>query len=114
MPQPITWVILAVVIIFALVALVIIAQFFNLWFQAFLSGASVSFIDLIGMKFRKVDPRIIVLNRIQAVKAGLNVTTKELETHLLAGGRVPLVIRALIAADRAKIELGFNTACAIG
>ncbi|MCL4199123.1 MAG: flotillin-like protein FloA [Phycisphaerales bacterium] len=113
MPQPITWVILAVVIIFALVALVIIAQFFNLWFQAFLSGASVSFIDLIGMKFRKVDPRIIVLNRIQAVKAGLNVTTKELETHLLAGGRVPLVIRALIAADRAKIELGFNTACAI-
>ncbi len=113
MPPVITWVILAVVIIFALVALVVIAQFFNLWFQAFLSGASVSFIDLIGMKFRKVDPRIIVLNRIQAVKAGLNVTTKELETHYLAGGRVPLVIRALIAADRAKIDLGFNTACAI-
>ncbi len=109
----ITWVVVGVVVIIALVALVVIAQFFNLWFQAFLSGASVSFIDLIGMKFRKVDPRIIVLNRIQAVKAGLNVTTKELETHLLAGGRVPLVIRALIAADRAKIELGFNTACAI-
>ena len=65
-------------ILIAIVALVIIGQFFNLWFQAFLSGAPVSFIDLVGMKFRKVDPRIIVLNRIQAVKAGLNVTTKEL------------------------------------
>ncbi|MCC6909274.1 MAG: flotillin-like protein FloA [Phycisphaerales bacterium] len=107
------WVVLGVVVIFSIVVLVIIGQFFNLWFQAFLSGASVSFIDLVGMKFRKVDPRIIVLNRIQAVKAGLNVTTKELETHYLAGGRVPLVIRALIAADRAKIDLGFNTACAI-
>jgi len=113
MSEVITYVVIGVVVIFAIVALVIVAQFFNLWFQAFLSGASVSFVDLIGMKFRKVDPRIIVLNRIQAVKAGLNVTTKELETHLLAGGRVPLVIRALIAADRAKIELGFNTACAI-
>ncbi len=111
--EVIIWIGVAVGVIVALVALVIIGQFFNLWFQAFLSGAPVSFIDLVGMKFRKVDPRIIVLNRIQAVKAGLNVTTKELETHYLAGGRVPLVIRALIAADRAKIELGFNTACAI-
>ncbi len=111
--EVITWIGVAIVVIVALVALVIIGQFFNLWFQAFLSGAPVSFIDLVGMKFRKVDPRIIVLNRIQAVKAGLNVSTKELETHYLSGGRVPLVIRALIAADRAKIELGYNTACAI-
>ncbi len=112
-PNIVTYVIVAVVVIIAIVAVVIIGQFFNLWFQAFLSGAPVSFIDLVGMKFRKVDPRIIVLNRIQAVKAGLNVSTKELETHYLSGGRVPLVIRALIAADRAKIELGYNTACAI-
>jgi len=112
-PNIVTYVIVAVVVIIAIVAVVIIGQFFNLWFQAFLSGAPVSFVDLVGMKFRKVDPRIIVLNRIQAVKAGLNVSTKELETHYLSGGRVPLVIRALIAADRAKIELGYNTACAI-
>ena len=112
-PNIVTYVITAIVVIIAIVAVVIIGQFFNLWFQAFLSGAPVSFIDLVGMKFRKVDPRIIVLNRIQAVKAGLNVSTKELETHYLSGGRVPLVIRALIAADRAKIELGYNTACAI-
>lgn len=112
-PNIVTYVIVAVVVIIAIVAVVIIGQFFNLWFQAFLSGAPVSFVDLVGMKFRKVDPRIIVLNRIQAMKAGLNISTKELETHYLSGGRVPQVIRALIAADKAKIELGFNTACAI-
>lgn len=104
---------IGVVVIVVLVALVIMAQFFNLWLQAFLSGAAVSFFELIGMKFRKVDPRVIVLNRIQAVKAGLDLGTTELETHYLSGGRVPLVIRALIAADKANIALKFQTACAI-
>jgi uncharacterized protein YqfA (UPF0365 family) len=107
------WVGIVIAVIVVLVIMVIMAQFFNLWFQAFLSGAPVSFLELVGMKFRKVDPRVIVLNRIQAVKAGLNIGTKDLETHYLAGGRVPLVIRSLIAADRAKIALEFLTACAI-
>jgi uncharacterized protein YqfA (UPF0365 family) len=107
------WVGVVIAVIVVLVIMVIMAQFFNLWFQAFLSGAPVSFLELVGMKFRKVDPRVIVLNRIQAVKAGLNIGTKDLETHYLAGGRVPLVIRSLIAADRAKIALEFLTACAI-
>ncbi|MFG0313720.1 MAG: flotillin-like protein FloA, partial [Phycisphaerales bacterium] len=81
--------------------------------QALFSGAKVSFFELIGMKFRKVDPRIIVYSRIRAVKAGVDLSTSQLETHYLAGGRVPSVINALIAADRAKIELPFDTACAI-
>ena len=96
-----------------LVVLFILAQFFNLWIQALFSGAKVSFFELIGMRFRKVDPRIIVYSRIRAVKAGVDLSTSELETHYLAGGRVPSVINALIAADRAKIELPFRTACAI-
>jgi uncharacterized protein YqfA (UPF0365 family) len=96
-----------------LVVLFVLAQFFNLWIQALFSGAKVSFFELIGMRFRKVDPRIIVYSRIRAVKAGVDLSTSELETHYLAGGRVPSVINALIAADRAKIELPFRTACAI-
>ncbi|MFG0276025.1 MAG: flotillin-like protein FloA [Phycisphaerales bacterium] len=96
-----------------LVLLFILAQFFNLWIQALFSGAKVSFFELIGMKFRKVDPRIIVYSRIRAVKAGVDLSTSQLETHYLAGGRVPSVINALIAADRAKIALPFDTACAI-
>jgi uncharacterized protein YqfA (UPF0365 family) len=69
--------------------------------------------ELIGMKFRKVDARSIVLSKIRAVKAGLDITTNDLETHYLAGGRVQNVISSLIAADRARIDLGYKTACAI-
>jgi uncharacterized protein YqfA (UPF0365 family) len=97
-----------------LVILAILAQFFGLWLQAFMSRAEVALADLIGMRLRKVDARIVVLSKIRAVKAGLDIiTTNDLETHYLAGGHVPSVINALIAADRAKIELPWKTACAI-
>jgi len=107
---------IGLIIVAALVALVLIAvmaNFFNLWLQALFSGAKVSFFDLIGMRLRKVDPRVIVISRIKAFKAGLSVPTNDLEAHYLAGGRVPAVVNALIAADRARIELDWKTACAI-
>ncbi|MFP4144634.1 MAG: flotillin-like protein FloA [Phycisphaeraceae bacterium] len=88
-------------------------QYFNIWLQARLSRAPVGFFELIGMRFRKVDPRTIVLSRIQAIKAGLDVTTAQLETHYLARGNVPRVVTALIAADRAKITLPWDVATAI-
>ena len=112
------WAILGIVIAVggALLLLFIfglVLSYINLWVQALFSGARVAFLDLIGMRFRKVDPRTIVLSRIQAVKAGLSISTNQLETHYLARGDVPRVVRALIAADRAKIELPWETACAI-
>ncbi|HEX7010872.1 MAG TPA: flotillin-like protein FloA [Phycisphaeraceae bacterium] len=97
----------------ALFFVLFVLKYANLWLQATLSGAHVGFLDLIGMQFRKVDPRVIVLSRIRAVKAGLSISTAQLETHYLAGGRVPTVVTALIAADRAKIDLPWDTACAI-
>jgi len=101
-------------VVVMLVILAILFQFFGLWLQAFMSRAEVSLADLIGMRLRKVDARIVVLSKIRAVKAGLGIiTTNDLETHYLAGGHVPSVINALIAADRAKIELPWKTACAI-
>ena len=109
----ITIAVIAVVVLIAFIFLVLVGQYFNLWLQATLSNARVSFWDLIGMRFRKVDPRAIVLSRIRAVKAGLNISTSQLETHYLSGGRVPTVVTALIAADRAKIDLPWDTACAI-
>ncbi len=113
MSTPVIVAIAIVVGIIALFIFVFVLQFLNLYIQAWFSGAKVSLLDLIGMKFRKVDPKTIVFARIRAVKAGLDVPTAQLETHYLSGGRVPSVISALIAADRAKIELLFDTACAI-
>lgn len=109
-------VVYAIVIIVALFVLIfggLALRFINLWVQALLSGAHVGLAELIGMWLRKVDPRIIVLARIRAVKAGLPVATSQLETHYLAGGHVNSVVNALIAAHRAKIQLPWDTACAI-
>lgn len=105
--------VLVIVAIIVLIILLFMIQYFNLWLQAMLSGARVGFMDLIGMRFRKVQPQVIVLSRIRAVKAGIDLSTNALETHYLAGGNVPRVTNALIAADRAKIDLPWNTACAI-
>lgn len=102
-----------VVIIVLLAVLAVVGQFFGLWLQAFMSRAGVSFADLIGMSLRKVSNKVIVLSRIRAVKSGLDISVNEMETHYLAGGRVPNIIDALIAADRARITLPWKTACAI-
>jgi uncharacterized protein YqfA (UPF0365 family) len=75
--------------------------------------AHVSFGTLIGMRLRKVSAGLIVDARIMCVKAGLSVSTNDLETHFLAGGNVLLVVKALIAADKANIPLSFQKAAAI-
>jgi len=107
------WALILVLGVFAVVFFVFVAQYLGLWIQAMVSGARVGLINLVAMRFRKVKPPVIVHTRIQAVKAGLEISTNQLETHFLAGGDVRNVVNALIAADRAKIELPYDTACAI-
>jgi uncharacterized protein YqfA (UPF0365 family) len=85
----------------------------NLWLTAIFSGVSINLFTLVFMRIRRVPPRLIVESIITATKAGLKITTDELETHFLAGGNVPLVIRALISAEKANIGLGFKQATAI-
>lgn len=101
----------------ALFGFIIFAKYFQLWIQAATSGADVKLRDLIFMTFRKVNPQIIVRSKIMAVQAGLTdrdgLTTRSLESHYLAGGNVPNVVRALIAATRAEIPLNWRRATAI-
>jgi uncharacterized protein YqfA (UPF0365 family) len=85
----------------------------GLWITAIFAGVKVTIGELIGMRIRKVPPGIIVNSLITTTKAGLQLTTNELETHYLAGGNVPNVIRALISADKANINLSFKQATAI-
>ncbi|GAX63015.1 hypothetical protein SCALIN_C46_0020 [Candidatus Scalindua japonica] len=99
--------------IFLILFLLLIFKYGWLYIQALASGANVALIQLIGMTFRRVNARTIVDSRIMAKKAGLDYDTPQLEAHYLARGNVPNVIRALIAADKAKIDLGFDRACAI-
>jgi uncharacterized protein YqfA (UPF0365 family) len=102
-----------VVAIFVLGVLLLLLKFARLWLQAYFSRANITLAELIGMWLRKVDSRTIVLSKITAIQAGLQLTTRDLESHYLAGGRVPNVVRALIAANRANIPLDLRTATAI-
>ncbi len=85
----------------------------GLWFNALLSDVRISLLQLVVMRWRKVPPHIIVRNMITSHKAGLALSRNDLETHFLAGGRIDLVVRALISADKANIPLDFKTATAI-
>ncbi len=116
-----TYVIIAgavVVILAGLIFFYVFVSYFWLWIQSVTTGASIGILDLLGMRFRKVVPSVIVRSKIMAVQAGLDestgITSKALEAHYLAGGNVSLVIRALIAANKAKtINLTFQEATAI-
>jgi uncharacterized protein YqfA (UPF0365 family) len=107
-------VVAAIAVVVILIFFAVFFRFLNLWLQAYFSSAGVSIFDLIGMFMRKVDSRLIVLSKIQLVKAGIHdIKTNDLEAHYLARGRVPNVVNALIAAHRADIDLNWKRACAI-
>jgi len=96
-----------------LLIVVLLARFVGIYIRAAISGAKVPFLSLVAMRLRRVNTKLIVDARIQAVKAGLELTTNDLEAHYLAGGNVVNVVRALVAADKANIELPFQQAAAI-
>src|SRR5262249_46335520 len=109
------WVI-GILLVVALVVLIVFAvlfQFVGLWVRALVSGARVTFLELIGMRLRKFNTTLIVNARIQAVGAGLNIPLSEMQTHYQAGGDLMRVINAMIAANKANIDLPWKTATAI-
>ncbi len=116
-----------ILIIFGGIVLFFVFLYFvpiNLWITAIFSGVRVGLLELVFMRIRKVPPSIVVNSLITATKAGLTISednsevkrklkTQDLETHYLAGGNVPQVIKALISADKANINLTFRQATAI-
>jgi uncharacterized protein YqfA (UPF0365 family) len=111
--QFVVYFVFGIVLLAALVMGFILLNFFGTWLRAKLADAPVSFAKLIGMRLRRVPMGLIVDSRITAVKAGINIDTDPLEAHYLAGGNVSHVVLALIAADKAALQLDFNRACAI-
>lgn len=102
-------------IVIILIILFIFLHFFpmGLWITALFSGVRINMITLITMRLRRVNPSLIVLNQIKLWKAGLKIGTNELEAHYLAGGNPTAVADALIAADKASLDLSFERAAAI-
>lgn len=102
-----------IVIIFIAVMFILLFVPVGLWISALAAGVKIGIFTLIGMRLRKVKPKRVVEPLIKARKAGIDVTTNQLESHYLAGGNVDRVIDALIAAQRADINLTFERCAAI-
>ena len=105
-------IIIAIIIIVALLLLFSFVPV-GLWISAIAAGVKVSIATLVGMRLRRVSPRKVIGPLIKAHKAGLNLTTNQLESHYLAGGNVDRVVDANIAAQRADINLPFERGAAI-
>ena len=103
------------IIVAIVILLIVFFSFFpvGLWISSLASGVHIPIFTLLGMRIRRIQPKRLVYPLIKARKAGLDLTITQLETHYLAGGNVDRVINALIAAQRANIEMAFEKACAI-
>ena len=107
------YVLLGIAAIVGLFIFFVMLGVLKLYVQALFSDAKVAMLDLIMMRLRKVPPEVVVLNRITAKKAGLDIPTDLMEAHYLARGNVSRVVAAMIAADKAGIELPWNAATGI-
>ncbi len=117
------WIVGGILIVIAMLAAVAVIAlawtYIRLWFQAYVSNVRINPLSLVGMSLRQVQPKTILEAQIMAMQAGVGadpttgITTKRLEAHYLAGGNVPRVIHAIIAAHRADIDLDFDRAAAI-
>jgi uncharacterized protein YqfA (UPF0365 family) len=112
-PGPITLAFYAVASLLLLVFAIVALNFGMLYIRALVSGAKITLLELIALRLRRIPPGLIVNNRIAGVRSGLLVSIDDLSTHFLAGGNVPMVVLALIAAKKAGINLVFDRACAI-
>lgn len=104
---------IAVVSLVLLVLGIVLVTFLATFLRAWFAGAFVGFPTLIAMRIRGVPASLIVDARITAVKAGISISTDELEAHYLAEGNVIQTVQAIIAADKANINLDWQRACAI-
>src|SRR5580704_560649 len=114
------WIFVLIILLFLGVVIATVGfNYGKIWVQAYFSRANVTITSLIGMSFRRVNSRVIVTGKVMAMQSGIGseqetgVTTRRLEAHYLAGGDLPKVIRAIIAAHRADIDLDFDRAAAI-
>ena len=107
--------IIVVIGVLSLIAIWVIFYFVpvGLWFTALISGAHISLLQMILMRWRKIPVSSIVSSMIEGTKAGLKLNPNSLEAHFLAGGNFRNVVHALVSAQKAGISLNFEEATAI-
>jgi uncharacterized protein YqfA (UPF0365 family) len=109
------WPILVAVflVLIGIIFMVIVFSFLRLWIQCLLARAPIGILDMVRMKLLGIDYAMIVRQNIALVQAGVKVTTREMEAHVLSLGNVPRVATAVIAAHKAGMDLPWRIAAAI-
>lgn len=103
----------AIIALFLLAFAFILYKYGKFYIKSLASDIHVSFLQMIAMTLRGVDINTVVECRVMAKKSGIDIASSSLESHCLSGGNIKNVVRAIVAASHAKIELGFDRACAI-
>lgn len=69
------------ILVIAAAALSVFLHFvpLGLWISALAAGVNISLFNLVGMRIRRVEPRMIVLPLIKGTKAGLDLNVNQLE-----------------------------------
>jgi uncharacterized protein YqfA (UPF0365 family) len=83
------------------------------WLRARSAGCPIDFMDVVGMKLRRVDAGDVVSRRIELHQSGIDLPVESLEIHLLVGGRLPAACRVMVAAKKAGVEVDWNEICAL-
>src|SRR5688572_5347949 len=107
------WAIIGLAGLAILIVGAIIFSLIGAYVKALFNGAPVPMSKLVALKFASIPYGLIVDARITAVRAGIEVDADQIASHYQAGGNVVPTVQALIAAQKAGIELGWNRACAI-
>lgn len=110
--QIVLWAVLVAVGVIVLILFVVATRYISLWLEATFAGVQVGMVDFVMMRFRKVDARQVIKSQIRATKAGLTTSLRDMEMHYLAGGRLPLVVDAMIIAHQGGVNLPWMVACA--
>ncbi|NLE55816.1 MAG: UPF0365 family protein [Lentisphaerae bacterium] len=90
-----------------------VVRHFPLWLEANAAGLGVSFIDLLTIHLRKLQPVELVDCLKVMRKAGVEVTLADLQSHQLAGGNLASIKSAVVGANKAGIKLGYRDIAAI-
>jgi uncharacterized protein YqfA (UPF0365 family) len=102
--------VIIMIVIIMLLSTLIVMKIARLWLQAYFSCANVTIAELIGMWLRKEDANTIVSAKIIAAQGGLQISTRDLESHWLIGGDVTRLVKALVLAKKHNIEISFQEA----
>jgi uncharacterized protein YqfA (UPF0365 family) len=108
-PLIISWIFASIMFIL----MIVVMSFGATWIRAWMSGARVTFMELIALQLRRIPVKTIVETRITLIKSGFNVSVDDLSTHYLAGGNVNMVMQGLLKAKVNNIDLSFDQACAL-